>query len=275
MNWVAVLLLLSAFGQAGNHERRTNSSEKSGEFISTKKPEIRDRSYSATDNFQNGNTLDSTRPFTGERDYLPPEMIMDNGKKYLPIPSSSKAVTEVQEQSESTGIPKNALFFSITPGSEINSSQLYGLEIQGNVPMGTSAAIGIHGMLQSQKYGPMSVPRWGLGISLNYYMQLGAWKPYIGVKRTYYGSFGGSNEKALDCLNCSDHSESYSGGESFASIGTNIGTWTVQIDSRISDDRSAWSEGAYDPWGVGANWSKSYSGVPDPKVIIQIGTTWK
>ncbi len=170
-------------------------------------------------------------------------------------------------------VPKVVLLASASPSGDVDSSKIYGAELQGNWRFYSSFTIGFHGLLQKQEYGDFEEPRWGLGASLNYYHNIGSWLPYIGVKRTYYGGFG-KTQDALDCLNCSDIEEEYSGGETFLSLGVVINNWTIQVDRRLSDNRSDWSENAYDPWGVGQSYDKSFEGIPDPEIVFHLGYSW-
>lgn len=168
--------------------------------------------------------------------------------------------------------PTLVVLLSGSSGDSLGASQVYGLELQYNWTPGVqnSFAVGFHGMLQNQQWGDLDADRWGLGVSANYYFKFESFRPYIGVKRTYYGGFGQTGE-ALDCLQCSDVDESYDGGETFATIGLLINRFTFQIDTRISNDRSSYSEAGNDPWGVGATWYDRYDGIPDPDYIFSVG----
>lgn len=170
-------------------------------------------------------------------------------------------------------VPRAIFLLAATPSSEIDSSELYGAELQFNWRFESPFAVGFHGILQNQEYGDFDSGRWGLGVSLNYYLNLNSLQPYVGIKRTYYGGFGQSQE-ALDCLYCSDVEEDYSGGETFVTIGTIINRWTFQVDMRVSDEKSGWSESANDPWGVGQSYSDNFEGIPDPKYIFEVGYSW-
>ena len=170
-------------------------------------------------------------------------------------------------------VPWGKFMLSGAPSEDKDNSKLYGAELQFNWRFNVPLSIGFHGLLQKQEYGTFDTNRWGLGLSLNYYMNFDKFTPYIGIKRTYYGGFG-QKEEALDCLYCSDIEEDYSGGETFATIGTSINRWIFQIDVRISDERSEWSEDAYDPWGVGPTYNRDFDGIPDPEFIYSIGYSW-
>lgn len=120
-----------------------------------------------------------------------------------------------------------------------------------------------------------SVKRYTAGLSYNYFFrtQTGeeSIRPFIGVKRTYY--FGrGSREEALDCINCSDVEEDYSGGNFFAVLGIRTGTNLVlKAEYRLSDKGSKYSKSAYDPYGVGPEYDYGLNNIPDPMIILSIG----
>ncbi len=171
------------------------------------------------------------------------------------IGASAFAEESVEKNQED--VPKWTFLLSGSPSEDEESSQLYGAELQLNWRFNSPFVVGFHGMIQKQDYDVVDTSRWGLGLSLNYYFNnLGSYRPYIAIKRTYYGGFGQTQE-ALDCLYCSDVEEDYSGGETYATIGTIINRWVFQFDMRISDDRSDWSQDAYDPYGVGATYHNS------------------
>jgi len=171
------------------------------------------------------------------------------------------------------GVPVVTFLVSGSQSSDIDYSQIFGAELQYNWRLGGGFALGFHGMFQNQEYGPVDTDRWGLGVSFNYYLPFDSVMPYIGIKRTYYGS-AESDGEALDCLYCSDEDTDYEGGETFATAGLIIHRWTVQIDYRLTDEGSDWSSGGYDPWGVGPSWNDQYDGVPDPEMIFSLGYSW-
>ena len=169
----------------------------------------------------------------------------------------ASAFAEESVEKDQEDVPKWTFLLSGSPSEDEESSQLYGAELQLNWRFNSPFVVGFHGMIQKQDYDVVDTSRWGLGLSLNYYFNnLGSYRPYIAIKRTYYGGFGQTQE-ALDCLYCSDVEEDYSGGETYATIGTIINRWVFQFDMRISDDRSDWSQDAYDPYGVGATYHNS------------------
>ena len=171
------------------------------------------------------------------------------------IGASAFAEESVEKNQED--VPKWTFLLSGSPSEDEESSQLYGAELQLNWRFNSPFVVWFHGMIQKQDYDVVDTSRWGLGLSLNYYFNnLGSYRPYIAIKRTYYGGFGQTQE-ALDCLYCSDVEEDYSGGETYATIGTINNRWGFQFDMRISDDRSDWSQDAYDPYGVGATYHNS------------------
>ncbi|MDX1735506.1 MAG: hypothetical protein R3228_14120 [Halioglobus sp.] len=167
-------------------------------------------------------------------------------------------------------VPVFQLLFSGSPSDAIDRSKVWGVEMQGNLELGSGFALGLHGMLQNQEYGTIDTDRWGVGASLNYYMNLDQLRPFVGVKRTYYGELGG-HEDALDCLYCSDVDEDYEGGEDYLTAGLIFNKLVLQLDYRLSDRGSDWSESGYDPWGVGPTFYDSFDGVPDPEYILHIG----
>lgn len=171
--------------------------------------------------------------------------------------------------------PNGIVYGSIATSEGADSSKILGLELQWNKYVQESLAIGFHGMIQNQQYSQLDTERYGLGLSLNYYFDFETVKPFIGVKTIWFGILFGDKQEALDCLYCSDVKAKYSGGESYLSIGFSSGQWIFQIDKRISDNRSDYSESAYDPYGVGQSYSKSLNRIPDPEILIQIGYVFK
>jgi hypothetical protein len=169
--------------------------------------------------------------------------------------------------------PFFVLLISGSGSEDVDSSKILGAEMQLNWRNSTPFTFGFHGMIQQQKYGEFDNERWGVGVSVNHYFQTESLKPYIGIKNTWY--FGmGDTEEALDCLYCSDIEEDYSGGEAFVTAGLIANGWTLQVDWRITDNRSEWSENAYDPWGVGASYRDEFDGIPDPEVVFHVGYSW-
>lgn len=187
---------------------------------------------------------------------------------------SATVFAEESGEKNQVDVPKWTFLLSGSPSEDEESSQLYGAELQLNWRFNSPFVVGFHGMIQKQDYDIVDTSRWGLGLSLNYYFdKLGSYRPYIAIKRTYYGGFG-QTQDALDCTYCSDVEEEYSGGETFATIGTIINRWVIQLDVRISDDRSEWSQDAYDPYGVGATYYNSARNIPDPDFLFHVGYSW-
>lgn len=170
-------------------------------------------------------------------------------------------------------VPGVVLLASGSPGDDIDRSSVWGGQLQGNLALGSGFSLGLHGLLQNQEYGDIEADRWGVGASLNYYHRVGNARPFVGLKRTYYGELGGS-EEALDCLYCSDVNEEYEGGEDYLSLGIIIDRFVMQVDYRLSDRGSDWSESGYDPWGVGPTFYDSFDGVPDPQYTVHIGVAF-
>ncbi len=171
--------------------------------------------------------------------------------------------------------PTGIVYGSIATSEGTDNSKILGLELQYNKYLQESLAVGFHGMIQNQQYKQLDTERYGLGLSLNYYFTFESTKPFIGIKKIWYGILFEDKQEALDCLYCSDIKEDYSGGESYLSFGFSSGQWIFQIDKRISDNRSDWSESAYDPYGVGQSYYKSLNGIPDPEILFQIGYIFK
>ncbi len=170
-------------------------------------------------------------------------------------------------------VPQAVALVSVATSEDEDTSKIFGAEIQYNFVSDKPVIFGLHGMAQRQEYGTFSEWRYGVGLSLNHYFNFVSFKPYIALKQTYY--FGlGETQEALDCLYCSDVEEDYSGGETYLTFGIKKNRWTVQIDSRISDNRSDWSKESDDPWGVGYSGSQGFHGIPDPEIILHIGYSW-
>ncbi len=186
---------------------------------------------------------------------------------------SVQAVANNEKAEPAIGIPAGTFLFSTTLSDSPTSAGLWGGELQFNIKKDEfPLAIGLHGVFQKQSFSVVDTWRWGLGASINFYQQIGAAQLYLGAKTlTYYG--GGQKEKALDCLYCSNVEESYSGGENFITTGIIINHWVIQVDRRITDNKSKWSESAYDPYGVGASYYNAIS-IPDPEFIFHIGRSF-
>jgi hypothetical protein len=169
------------------------------------------------------------------------------------------------------GIPVASVMAQLSPNNNDDRSSVLGIELQVNFPVSESFVLGVHANLQEQTYGDIAPVRAGGGISLNYYKRLNTMTPYMGIKRTYYDEWIAKTQDALSCLYCSNILQNYSGMEDFATVGINFGDWIIQLDKRISDNGSTFTESANDPWGVGASYYNNYSNVPDPDIILSVG----
>jgi len=169
------------------------------------------------------------------------------------------------------GIPVASVMAQLSPNNNDDRSSVLGIELQANFPVSESFVLGVHANLQEQTYGDIAPVRAGGGISLNYYKRLNTMTPYMGIKRTYYDEWIAKTQDALSCLYCSNILQNYSGMEDFATVGINFGDWIIQLDKRISDNGSTFTESANDPWGVGASYYNNYSNVPDPDIILSVG----
>ena len=182
---------------------------------------------------------------------------------------SASSQEEVLEKEH--GIPVASIMAQLSPDNNDDRSSVLGVEFQVNFPVSESFVLGIHANLQEQEYGDIAPVRVGGGVSLNYYKRLNTMTTYMGIKRTYYDEWIAKTQDALDCLYCSNVLQDYSGMEDFATVGINFGDWIVQLDKRISDNGSKFTESANDPWGVGVSRYNNYSNVPDPDIILSIG----
>jgi len=169
------------------------------------------------------------------------------------------------------GISIASIMAQLSPDNNDDKSSVLGIELQANFPVSESFVLGVHANLQEQTYGDIAPVRAGGGISLNYYKRLNTMTPYMGIKRTYYDEWIAKTQDALSCLYCSNVLQNYSGMEDFATVGINFGDWIIQLDKRISDNGSTFTESANDPWGVGASYYNNYSNVPDPDIILSVG----
>ena len=195
-------------------------------------------------------------------------------KKLLILVSSCAIPFIAVHAQSSVTAPKSALYLNLSPGQDRDSSSILGAEFQWNARNYTNNTFwGFHGLVQRQKYGSLDTSRWGLGLSLNYQTDFSN-KASVGLKQTVYGGMG-RTQKALDCLACSNVDEKYSGGETFftVSLATDA-NWVLKVEKRISDNRSKSSTNANDPWRVGASYSSSYKGVPDPALLISVGRSF-
>lgn len=185
----------------------------------------------------------------------------------------SKALSQEQIDQPLRHPPSLIVLLSTSASESDETSGVYGLEAQANWNFVDSFTLGFHGGVHRQRFKELDINRWAVGLSLNYYFNIHNYLPYVGIKRTYYGSFG-KTQDALDCLYCSDVSESYSGGETFATIGSVIHNWVLQVDFRLSNERSSWEESAHDPWGVGASYYHEMNEITEPEYMFHIGYSW-
>lgn len=177
-------------------------------------------------------------------------------------------------------IPLGTFTLSTSPSESADTSSIFGGALQYNLKKdGLPFTIGLHGLWQTQQFnnaknfGDSTPSRWGYGVSVNYYHQIFGEFFSVGVKTlTYSGST--KTQSALDCLYCSDITATYSGGEDYISVGVTIGQWAFQVDKRVSNNGSKWTESANDPYGVGSNYFNSSSRIPDPAFIFHIGAAF-
>lgn len=170
--------------------------------------------------------------------------------------------------------PKGEILLNVAAGESKDTSSITGLEISLNNRSDESNTFwGFHGAIQNQKYGTFNDSRFGFGASFNYQTELDS-KLNFGVKQVFYSGMG-QTQKALDCLNCSNVNQNYSGGQTFLTAGMRTDSnWSFRVDMRISDNRSNASTSASDPWHVGPSYSSSYRGIPDPAIILNVGKSW-
>lgn len=186
------------------------------------------------------------------------------------LSQTALAETTAQQTNTSTAIPSGVLLFSFSNSESETSSSVWGGEMQLNLQKeGVPFTIGLHLLAQSQTYKQLDSWRWGWGPSFNYYHSTDVGQLFLGIKKIYY-SGGGKTTDALDCLRCSNVEETYSGGENFVSFGFLRNGWVFQVDKRLTNNRSQWTQSGYDPYGVGFTWYESLS-APDPELIFQIG----
>ncbi|MBT6359438.1 MAG: hypothetical protein HOJ52_01070, partial [Candidatus Thioglobus sp.] len=140
------------------------------------------------------------------------------------------------------GIPVGSIMVQFSPENNDERSSALGIELQGNFKISESFVFGVHANLQEQTYGDIAPVRAGGGVSLNYYKRLNTMTTFVGIKRTYYDEWIAKTQDALDCLYCSNVLQDYSGMEDFATVGINFGDWIVQLDKRISDNGSKFTE---------------------------------
>lgn len=168
--------------------------------------------------------------------------------------------------------PRGALLLQVSTGDELNEkSSILGFEGSYNFnPDSDYVYGGIFGY-QKQDYGSFSEDRFSIGLSFNRYFETsGSASYYAGVKWLLYTGMG-NTEEALDCLYCSDVDESYSGNNAFLSAGLISGNWLIGIEYLLTSNTSEFNLDANDPWGVGSNYDYDYEGIPDPKLIFNIG----
>lgn len=184
---------------------------------------------------------------------------------------SNATFSQENDLKKEHGVPVMSIMAQLSPDNNDDRSKVLGIEGQVNFLISESFVFGVHANLQEQGYGDITPVRVGGGISLNYYKRLNTMTSYMGIKRTYYDEWIAKTQDALSCLYCSNVLQNYSGMEDFATVGINFGDWIVQLDKRISDNGSKFTESANDPWGVGASYYNNYSNVPDPDIILSVG----
>lgn len=170
--------------------------------------------------------------------------------------------------------PNGGLMMNIATGESKDKSGITGLEFFLNRRSEEYNTFwGLHGAIQRQKYGTFNSSRYGLGLSLNYQTEFDS-RLSFGLKHMFFWG-AGQTQKALDCLYCSNVEESYSGGESYLTVGIRtVNNWSLGVDVRLSDNRSNSTTSASDPWRVGPSYSYSYRGIPDPAIIFNLGKSW-
>lgn len=184
--------------------------------------------------------------------------------------TNTKDQGDAQFPEHKIDIPAALFLVSMSRPESATNSKVFGGELQLNLKVSKFPfAIGLHGIYDGQKFNGLDLTRYGVGASVNYYKQIGSTLLYLGVKKLYYSGLGKTAD-ALDCLYCSNVEEKYSGRENYASAGIIVNKWVIQIDKRISDNKSQWSKSANDPWGVGASYYQSAS-IPNPQILFHIG----
>lgn len=169
-------------------------------------------------------------------------------------------------------VPRGALILQVSTGDELNEkSSILGFEGSYNFNPDSNYVFGGIFGYQKQDYGTFSEDRFSIGLSVNRYFETsGNASYYAGVKWLFYTGMG-NTEEALDCLYCSDIDESYSGNNAFLAAGLISRNWLFGIEYLLTSNTSEFNLDAYDPWGVGSNYDYDYEGIPDPKLILNIG----
>jgi hypothetical protein len=190
----------------------------------------------------------------------------------IPIFFIMISAVSIAQVNDSINIPTGSISLQLSPSDKVNeSSGILGAELQYNVNRESQVNFGLHFGYQEQSYGDFSEGRFTLGISANKYFKYGKNKLInVGIKYLHYEGMG-KNEDALDCTYCSDIKESYSGSNSFFTLGLNVSKLYLAIDYRITDKNSDWSENANDPYALGPSYNNEVPGIPDPNWVLNIG----
>lgn len=169
-------------------------------------------------------------------------------------------------------VPQGALILQVSTGDELNEkSSILGFEGSYNFNPDSNYVFGGIFGYQKQDYGSFGEDRFSIGLSVNRYFETSnSANYYAGVKWLFYTGMG-TTEDALDCLYCSNVDESYSGNNAFLSAGLISGNWLFGIEYLLTSNTSDFNLDAYDPWGVGSNYDYGLQGIPDPKLIFNIG----
>jgi len=164
----------------------------------------------------------------------------------------------------------SGLVLNLSQSDSMDASQIIGLEwvqhFRNQKDPNSNLVPGWGFGWQQQNWGSADLSRLALSLSLNKYLDGSGWLEswnYIGLKWSIYTGMGQTGD-ALDCLQCSDVWEDYSGNEAYLTIGLE----RMQIALRITNNGSSYSEEAWDPWGVGGSWEDSHTGIPDPEIIL-------
>ncbi len=163
-------------------------------------------------------------------------------------------------------------YFQMSPNKTNNRSDIYGLAFQGNTSYGKFFT-GFHALAQIQdtitNNNLKDFIRYGLGVSLNYQTGMSS-KFNFGLKYIYY--FGnGKISDALDCLQCSNVYERYSGVQKYFTFAFKLDeNIIIRFDKPISKKFNRASEKAYDPYYIGPQYYYENNNIPEPSFIFNI-----
>lgn len=184
--------------------------------------------------------------------------------------------------------------FSAELGGSIGGEGMWGLDVNVGIPLlffntfifepygGINAYFPPGARIGSNDHPEDGFGRWQYGYGI-YFRPIGFYSlssdkqlyPFIGMKQLWLRGLGQLQE-ALDCLYCSDISESYSIDSNLyliSGLSWRLHRWDVytSLEVRLTDNKGSFGEIAHDPWDVGPEFDRVYGPYTEPKVMFSVG----